>query len=251
MIYVVLGMHKSGTTLVSRILHASGIDMGDVDPDVDYDAGNKYERADCLALNLEILGTTTYDVIDLAPGRAVADERQQARMDDLVARCQARHADWGIKDPRLCLTYGLWRPHLPPHRLIVVYRDPAQVWPRFKWRGRRGFAVNLRRAAAYQRRWIEHNRGVLDALAATDLPRIVLSYHELMTGPEEFARLEAFVGRPLADCRESGLYRSRARPDLNLKLAGWWLDVRHGLRCADVLAELAALRQEELAAGSA
>jgi len=29
MIYVVLGMHKSGTTLVSQILHRSGIDMGD------------------------------------------------------------------------------------------------------------------------------------------------------------------------------------------------------------------------------
>mgnify|MGYP001063669191 CR=1 FL=1 len=30
-VFVVLGMHKSGTTLVSQILHRSGIEMGDAD----------------------------------------------------------------------------------------------------------------------------------------------------------------------------------------------------------------------------
>lgn len=45
MIFVVLGMHKSGTTLVSQILHHSGIPMGDgFDENVTYDGGNKYER---------------------------------------------------------------------------------------------------------------------------------------------------------------------------------------------------------------
>ncbi len=44
MIYVIFGMHKSGTTLVAEMLHKSGINMGDFDESVSYDIGNQYER---------------------------------------------------------------------------------------------------------------------------------------------------------------------------------------------------------------
>jgi hypothetical protein len=52
MICVFLSMHKSGTTLVSEILHHSGINMGDdIDEHVSYDRGNKYEHESTLGLN--------------------------------------------------------------------------------------------------------------------------------------------------------------------------------------------------------
>ena len=38
MIYIVLGMHKSGTSLVARTLHASGVDMGEFNDSLDYEA---------------------------------------------------------------------------------------------------------------------------------------------------------------------------------------------------------------------
>ena len=43
-IYVVLGMHKSGTTLISQILHHSGVNMGgaEIETSRSYDEGNKY-----------------------------------------------------------------------------------------------------------------------------------------------------------------------------------------------------------------
>ena len=41
MTYVVLGMHKSGTTLVAEILHRSGIPMVEATSSADYYAGNK------------------------------------------------------------------------------------------------------------------------------------------------------------------------------------------------------------------
>ena len=53
MIYIILGMHKSGTTLISQILHKSGINMGNFNEDVSYDQGNKYERPASQKINRE------------------------------------------------------------------------------------------------------------------------------------------------------------------------------------------------------
>ena len=52
---VVLGMHKSGTSLVAQALHRSGIHMGDFQEHLDYDAGNKFEHHDFQAINRELL----------------------------------------------------------------------------------------------------------------------------------------------------------------------------------------------------
>ena len=247
MILVVLGMHKSGTTLVSQILHSSGINMGAFDPAIHYDHGNKYERADSLALDMDILGTESHDVLDLS----IDDDyelspSQQDQMQSLIRNCEADHDDWGMKDPRMCLTYRLWNENLPPHKLIVVYREPAQVWPRFKWWGKRGLVTNFRRAYAYLRLWIDHNRSILNAIRDSSCPRIVLSYHDLMTDDAEFERLRTFVGHDLVDSRKPELYRSTSQPDFYLRLARWVLEKRTGLRASETLVELQDLRAREI-----
>ena len=55
MLYVVLGMHKSGTTLLSQVLHHSGIDMGEIPDGVSYDKGNKYEDQESFHINMELI----------------------------------------------------------------------------------------------------------------------------------------------------------------------------------------------------
>ena len=53
--FIILGMHKSGTTLVSQMLHQSGIAMvSDVD-DRSYDQGNHFERLSTNMLNKQLL----------------------------------------------------------------------------------------------------------------------------------------------------------------------------------------------------
>lgn len=218
MIIVVLGMHKSGTTLVSQILHESGINMGEFDKGVSYDQGNKYERQDALHLDMDILGAEDYEVLDLTPrGIAIMNGDQRARMKEIINQCQAAHADWGFKDPRACLTYNLWAEELPEHKLVAVYRDPAEVWPRFKWHGMRKHHTNFQRAKAYLSRWQEHNLNILKFLKSTHMEYLVMGYHDLMSGPDAFQILEKFVGKPLEDTRKPGMYRSRARADIFLK----------------------------------
>ena len=55
MIYLVLGMHKSGTTLLSKTLSASGIEMGCI-TNCDYDnKGGLVECPETQSLNMELL----------------------------------------------------------------------------------------------------------------------------------------------------------------------------------------------------
>ena len=243
MIYVILGMHKSGTTLVSQILHGSGINMGEFDEGISYDQGNKFERETTLALDMEILGTSDYGVLELTPGGVpTMNDEQRGRMRGIIADCQGQFTDWGFKDPRSALTYDLWARELPEHRIIAVFRDPAEVWPRFKWRGLRKWHTNFDRAHAYLLRWHEHNRNIVRFLQETSMPSLVISYRELMGGEGELGRLQEFVGRELVDRRKPGLYRSRFRGDFFLRAAEWRIKRAGGPSSAEVLAALDARR---------
>jgi len=237
-------MHKSGTTLVSQVLHHSNISMGEFDENVSYDGGNKYERESALQLDMDILGVDDYEVLELArpkSPRMTVDQRQ--RMRDIIERNEGNHADWGFKDPRACLLFELWEEELPDHRIIAVFRDPAQVWPRFKWRGKRKYHTNFNRAYSYLARWHEHNQGILDCLRATEKDYIVLSYNELMSGDDEFEVLNRFCGGKLVDRRKTKLFRSRSRMDIFLKFADWLLQRTRGLSIENTMRDLEALRR--------
>ncbi len=248
MIYVVLGMHKSGTTLTSQILHHSGINMDDeIDPSVSYDEGNKYERQSILHLNLEILGTDSYSTIDLkAPEPLTAGPDLQRRMQEVIGTCERRYKDWGFKDPRTALTYPLWEELLPEHRLIVVYRGPAAVWPHYRYHGPHHAPGNIGRAWRFLDRWYDYNVRILSILESTPYEYLVLAYDELMTSDAEFARLEAFMGRHLEDCRRPDLFRHRNGFSPYMAIAERMLRSRYG-RIEDVMARMAAVRQRQIA----
>ena len=244
MIYVVLGMHKSGTTLVSQILHHSGINMDDtIDADVSYDKGNKYERQSVLHTNMAILGTDSYNILKLEPPPSLdVSEGMRAGIAGIVQDCQSRYADWGFKDPRTCLTYPIWAGELPEHRIIAVYRDASEVWPRYRARSWKHYFANYRRAWYMVNRWCEHTAGLIATLEATPQDYIVLNYRELMTTDREFDRLQEFVGISLEDRRRKDLYRSKVKSYLPLIAADRIYRRRNGYGYADLMTQLDAIR---------
>lgn len=239
LIYVVLGMHKSGTTLVSQCLEASGIDMGDFDRELDYGSGNTFERLETQEFNRDLLHGHLIPPLDyllrrsrvpvrdalgyrrnndstaliryraLARRKLRAPERQ--RMRSLIQSCSSRASDWGFKDPRTCLTYPLWREELPEHRLVVVFRGLPQLLQRYR--------VSRRTPMRYFRvvhAWTLHNWMILKHLRDSPAPSIVIRYERLMYGDETLDKLSSFVGKPLTDARKPALYRNKTQPDDHL-----------------------------------
>jgi hypothetical protein len=235
-------MHKSGTTLVSQILHHSGINMGQIDTHIGYDKGNQYERVSTRALNEEILGSQNRLSIDIvAPEKLTITASQRDRMKALINSRSRAYTDWGFKDPRTTLVYPLWAEVLPQHKLIVVYRGLDELWQRYRPKLHRRYR-DFKVAHKLAQRWYEHNINILNILRATPMEAIVLEFSELMRWQDEFDRFQAFVGRPLVDQRRMDLYRHRhSGHSLPLELTKWLMARKTGLDYAAILTQLDAL----------
>ncbi len=131
---VVLGMHRSGTSAVCRILNLLGADLGpgsDLLSDYDNPTGH-WESRTLVACNDRILAAfgRSWDFPPwLAPGWEHS-ERATALLPDMADTFAAVYGErpWAWKDPRTCLTFPLWRRVLGAEgRVLLVFRDPGAV----------------------------------------------------------------------------------------------------------------------------
>jgi len=256
MVYVILGMHKSGTTLTSQILHHSGINMGDgFDARITYDRGNRYERESTKTINIEFMRSVGYSESDwrkvlsgtLSKNNPFADvrlltEKRRARMQEVVRTCNAKYTNWGFKDPRTCLVYPLWAAELPEHRIIAVFRSHYEQWQRHRpeviWQRHREPYKVLK----FIEKWCRYNACILNYLQDTRMDYLVMDYHRLMTTQTEFDRLQEFVGMKLEDRRIQSLYRNRPKSSVLVEIGTWLVDKQTGHHPKRILREFEALR---------
>ncbi|MCF8002613.1 MAG: hypothetical protein K9L32_00130 [Chromatiaceae bacterium] len=184
-LFVVLGMHRSGTSAVTRALEVLGVRLGE--HLMPAHAGNNdlgfFEDLDVVALNeavLKQLGYSWYDLKPLDPSalRAADLDTLRQRGADLL-RARLQQDPWfGLKDPRMARLVGFWQPVIAslgvPCRYLIVCRHPASV--AWSLRRRDGFEFDK----GYWL-WLEHNlRALRDTLAEQPL---VVDYDALMDDP--------------------------------------------------------------------
>ena len=192
-IVCLLGMHRSGTSLVTRLVNAMGVDLGPAEHLMKATEENPrgfWEHHVMRDLNDEILsrfGGTWHEPPVLRAGWAsdarLADVRRRARA---VVRDEfSGRPAWGWKDPRTCLTLPFWQQLLPPMRYVICLRNPLDVARSLEKRDR--FPVEKSHAL-----WLRYVRSSLEH--TTGLPRLFTFYDDLVTdGPAEARRLSRFV----------------------------------------------------------
>ena len=143
-IVLVLGMHRSGTSLCSHLLSALGVDIADniagpgnasVTPD---NPRGHWERWEIVEFHDRILGLFNRDYLgrfhDFAlPVAWWADPRVAQIRREIVAFLESRMGDgyFGFKDPRTVRLMPVWHQifnelKLAP-KLVLCLRNPAQV----------------------------------------------------------------------------------------------------------------------------
>lgn len=177
----VIGMHRSGTSLVGRLLNAMGCYAGEEEempaPDV-FNPTGYWEHRDVWSLDEEML--TALDASWLEPDRAdvttlAADVRaaftERARA---IVRTFDAQGSWMMKDPRLALLFPLWRDALERPVCVLAWREPLAVARSLAQRDGLPLALGLAL-------WEEYTR---TALASTiGLPRVAVAYHRLVADP--------------------------------------------------------------------
>ena len=192
---IVTGPGRSGTSAVARVIHESGLSIGETfDDPSDDNAAGFYEDVAMRDVNHRILGDVGLPAMRRSPSwpwrsAVLAVARRYA--DEQRALADAAAGGW--KDPLFCKTLESWLPHLPRRpRIVVCLRSPEA----FLHSVSRIYGLVDR--AQIEGWWAHDLRRLLDVIEDYELDATCLEYDVLVRRPEEtVARLAAFLGHEL------------------------------------------------------
>lgn len=129
----VIGMHRSGTSMVAGMLKHLGVHFGDERDMLPANSANElgyFEHQRVLALNDALarankVSWRTLPSLDVSSHLAGQDD-YVAGVKDLADELN-RHAPWGIKDPRLSFFLPFWRARAGKAHVVVCIRKPDAV----------------------------------------------------------------------------------------------------------------------------
>ena len=183
---LILGMHRSGTSALSRVLNLMGVDLGDtlLQPQFDNVTGY-WEHVEIYQSNETLLRKIDSSWDDVRPFPETTWEQDASReyqktIHGIIKTHFSSSTVWGVKDPRICRFIPLWIPVLNTIQvspaLIYIIRNPAEVAESLKRRN--GFS----HAKSYHL-WMRY---FLDFEKSTrGMNRIIITYDGLLANPRE------------------------------------------------------------------
>jgi hypothetical protein len=173
---VILGMHRSGTSAITRALNLLGAEIG---PTADL---GRYWESQRLRVPLDAV-LAVFDGAWDAPGVMPDGWEQDPAVRAIEPQARAALAAYGDpavmvwKDPRACLELPFWRPLLGDDPIaVLIHRHPEEVWGSLDTRN--GFGPGLSFAL-----WERYNADALRGTAG--LRTVVLDYADLVERPIE------------------------------------------------------------------
>ncbi|HVX52772.1 MAG TPA: sulfotransferase [Chitinophagaceae bacterium] len=128
-ILVILGMHRSGTSLITRWLQSCGLQVGDnlLGPETGNEEGH-FEDLDFVRRHENLLLAKKLPHTGLVDKTAgTLSLAQENEIKALIENKNKHYRQWGWKDPRTCLFLDTYRKLLPHVTYLVILRDYESV----------------------------------------------------------------------------------------------------------------------------
>ena len=175
--FVVLGMHRSGTSLLAKALHTFDnnpkVSMGEImledtlaEEDIELAAGSNsqghFEDDEFMKLNDKILEAAGGIWFSPPPRENILSVSAQFE-DEIKALINKRSSPiWGWKDPRSCLTIDLFHPHITNPHYICMFRGLEDVANSLVKRDAETIGMHKEYAVALAK---EYNRRILQFIS--------------------------------------------------------------------------------------
>ena len=207
--FLISGMHRSGTSLVARLLYEAGAAMGEADTFYPADRWNPdgyFEQAEIQAVNFSLVhgpwGRLAY--FHLPKTQTIVARAESHREE--IAQTALKYQNTVVKDTRFCLTLPAWLVHGAQIRgVLICLRHPTAIARSLRRRNwiTQGLAYRL---------WRVHLQRLLDHVA--DIPVWFIRYENILESSSfsaEFAPAARFVELPLDDNRLTQLYNENVK----------------------------------------
>jgi len=180
---VVLGMHRSGTSMVAGVLARLGVDMGQelLGKSWSNPLGH-FEDKDFVELNERILDAAGGSWNN-PPSESAIRDQEPSFAKEIKNLIRAKESNiWGWKDPRTCLTIELYLPYLTNPYFIVCRRDYQAIAESLRRRDRMKIEQGIKLAKIYE----DRIKGLFRA--HPELPRLEIRYEDVLAAPERELR---------------------------------------------------------------
>ena len=208
-IVVILGMHRSGTSVITRGLIALGATVSEnlVPAGFDNPTGF-FEDKDIVSINDDLLQMFGYSYESLAPvsdnldsDPRVSSLRQHATK--LVKERISGRSLWSVKDPRMCKLLGFWKPIFTDVgaevKYVIAVRHPLSVAKSLEVRNQFPLQKSLML-------WLQHYvSAVTDTHGAN---RVIVDYDRFLDNPRrELETVADSLGLPELKVRDADVAR--------------------------------------------
>ena len=217
----VLGMHRSGTSLLTRLVNIHGVHLGEdyelIPPLPDSNPEGFWERIDVNTIHNELLGRfkRTWDsVLPMPEGwlHSVETEAIRTRLLVIAQEKLCPNGFWAWKDPRTMLVLPMWQDILKELGAkvyyIFIFRNPLDVARSLAKRD----SMTVQRGISI---WFNYNICALKALR--NIPVAFVAYDNLLLDCEtEIGRCadELNIAWPVDDEAARSRTRAFVRPEL-------------------------------------
>jgi hypothetical protein len=150
---VVLGVARSGTSMVASVLEALGIQMG------------------------EKLGPVFEDV---SLSKAI-EQRDLERLSDILVKRDSQHSIWGWKRPSALKYYDVWKDRFRNPYVIAIFRDPFAIANRNRISMMSDLFKNMEQST-------QQLADLIRILGQKDFPLLLCSYEKVLGSPERFVQ---------------------------------------------------------------
>ena len=127
---VVLGLHRSGTSALTRILKKCGVYLGDTRRPLDENQKESFENVRVSEFNTKMLAKYNYIWSDLVPTISFDDEDVK-NLKDVITKEFAAHDLFAIKEPGIVYLLPLYEKVLSDLGIeinfLLLYRNPLEV----------------------------------------------------------------------------------------------------------------------------
>ncbi len=189
----ITGMHRSGTSMVARMLNLAGLYLGPNEKIMhpgDDNPESFWENNDFVQMNDQILSAFG-GAWDFPPDLPLnwTSSKKMASLRQITMEVIGQFKDrkiWGWKDPRTSLTLEYWQELIPDLKVVIVIRNPRDIFQSLSKRGYSSLIFGSRLTTYYF-------NNIFSATKPEN--RIVTHYDTFFNKPEdELLRLIEYLG---------------------------------------------------------